>query len=122
MDTFVVTMTAKPGSDAKVADFYLKQQSQYEAVKGFRGRQVLMSRPGTMADILRQHMTPEEMAKHPEPEAGSQGAHFVVIEQWDSAEDRMAWSLSRDKTADKELFPHLLPAHTHEFYDDLTSK
>jgi len=65
-------------------------------------------------------MTPEEMAKHPEPAGGPRGAHFVVIEQWDSAEDRLTWSLARDKTADRELFPHLMPEHSHEFYDDLT--
>ncbi len=121
MDTFVITMTAKQGCDDKVADFYTKQAAQYEAAEGFISRQVLMSRPGTMAGIVRQHLSEEEMAKHPEADHGGKGAHFVIIEQWDSAEARMQWSLNRDKTLDRELFQYLEPAHTHEFYNDLTA-
>jgi hypothetical protein len=120
MDTFVTTFTAKAGSDQKIADFYIGQQAQYEAAKGFRGRQLLMSRPGTMLAEVSKFMSAEEIASHPAPDSSAAGAHFVIVEQWDSAADRMAYSRSRDKALDRELFPHLLPEHTHEFYNDLT--
>ncbi len=120
MDTFVTTFTVKAGSDEKVADFYVSQQAQYEAAKGFRGRQILQSRPGTMLAEVRKFMSEEQIASHPAPDMSECGSHFVIVEQWDSAEERMAYSQSRDKKLDRDLFPNLMPEHTHEFYDDLT--
>jgi len=121
METFVVAITAKPGSEDQVSEFYLKQQNEYAKAKGFRGRQILRAQHGTMVNALRKYMSDEEIASHPEPDLGEKGVHFVIIEHWDSVDDRMAYSQSRDKTVDRELFPLLQPAHSHEFYTDITA-
>jgi heme-degrading monooxygenase HmoA len=121
MENFVITFSSKPGKEDAVADFYVSQQAEYDKAKGFRGRQILRARPGTMADALRKVMTPEQMAQHPEPP--NDGAiHFIIIEKWDSIEDRMAFSATMDKSRNAELFPNLLPKHTHEYYTDITPK
>ena len=72
-----------------------------------------------MADALRTVMTEEEMARHPEPPSDG-SVHFIIIEHWESIDDRMAFSASQDKTRNVALFPNLLPEHTHEYYDDIT--
>lgn len=119
MENFVITFTTLPGKEDAVAEFYTSLQPEYEKAKGFRGRQILRARPGTMADALRKVMTPEQMARHPEPENDG-SVHFIIIEKWDSIEDRMAFSATQDKSRNAELFPNLKPQHTHEYYDDIT--
>lgn len=121
METFVITFTAKPGAEDKVADFYVKQNAEYEKADGFIGRQILRAKTGTMVDAVKKHYSPEELAKHPEQHhEGEKAVHFVIVEQWESVDKRMTFSQNRDKTPDRDLFPHLMPEHTHEFYEDLT--
>jgi hypothetical protein len=119
MDIFVTTFSAIAGKGDEVADFYAELQPEYDAAKGFRGRQVLRARPGTMADALRTVMTPEQMAQHPAPDDDG-SIHFVIIENWDSIADRMAFSASQDKSRNARLFPNLKPEHSHEYYSDIT--
>lgn len=122
METFVITFSAKPGAEDKVSAFYISQQAEYQNAKGFRGRQILRAKSGTMVAAVKQRLSAEEMAKHPEQHHGDGSqptVHFVIVEQWDSVDDRMDFSMSRDRTPDKELFPHLLPEHTHEFYSNI---
>lgn len=122
MENFVITFTAKPGAADKVADFYLGQQAEYEQAKGFRGRTIYRAKAGTMVAAVKERMSPEELAKHPEQhhDGEERGIHFVIVEQWDSVDDRMNFSMSRDNSRDRELFPNLMPAHTHEFYSAVT--
>lgn len=42
---------------------------------------------------------------------------FILIERWESVEDRMNFTVNRSRERDKELFPYLLPRHASEFYD-----
>ena len=63
MENFVITLTAQPGKEDVVTEFYTSLQPEYDAAKGFRGRTILRARPGTMADHLRKVMTPEQMAQ-----------------------------------------------------------
>jgi heme-degrading monooxygenase HmoA len=119
MENFVIILNAQPGKEAAVADFYRSLQPEYDQAKGFHGRQVLMSRPGTMADALRKVMTAEQMAEHPEHEDDG-SVQFVIIEKWDSIEARMAFSATQDKSRNATLFPNLKPAHSHEYYTDIT--
>lgn len=121
METFVITFTAKPGSEQKVADFYVKQQAEYDAAPGFLGRKIYQAKTGTMVEAVKQRYSAEELAKHPEQHHEDETTtHFVIVEQWESVDARMDYSMNRDRTPDKELFPNLLPDHTHEFYTDLT--
>ena len=119
MENFIITLTALPGKEDAVTDFYTGQQAEFDVAKGFRGRTIYRSRPGTMADHLRKVMTPEQMAGHPDP--GEDGSvHFIIIELWDSIADRMAFSATQDKSRNAALFPNLKPQHTHEYYDDIS--
>ena len=121
MENYVICISALPGKEEAVASFYKEQQAEYEKAKGFIGRKIYMSRPGTMVAELRKVMTPEEMAKHPEPEHHDDGSvHFIIVEEWDSIDDRMAFSATQDKSRAKDLFPNLKPEHTHEYYSDIT--
>ncbi len=121
METFVVTFTAKPGTEQQVADFYINQQAEYEAAPGFIGRRLLQARTGTMVAAVKARLSEEEMAKHPEPHHHDEPTtHFVIIEEWESVDARMDFSMSRDRSREKGLFPLLEPQHSHEFYDDIT--
>ena len=102
MENFVITFSAKPGKADAVSRFYLDMQPVYEQAKGFRGRQILRARPGTMADALRKVMTAEQMAQHPHPHDDG-CVHFIIIEKWDSIEDRMAFSATLDKSLRGDL-------------------
>jgi hypothetical protein len=119
MENFVITLSARPGKEDAISQFYTDLEPEYANAKGFHGRQILRARPGTMADALRKVMTAEQMAQHPEP-ANDGAVHFIIIEKWDSIEDRMAFSATQDKSRNAELFPNLLPEHTHEYYTDIT--
>ena len=73
-----------------------------------------------MFEIVKQFVSEEELAANREP-PHPEGVHFVIIEQWDTAEDRIRFSRSLDKARSAALYPHLLPQHTHEFYTDVTT-
>lgn len=119
MDTYIATVTAKPGSENEVADFYLGLGPQYEGALGFKDRQILQARNGTMVEAVKRIRTAEELADHP-ADAEHPGTHFIIIEQWDSVDDRINFSRSLDKSRSAKLFPHLLPEHSHEFYKDVS--
>lgn len=121
MEHFLVTITAQPGKEGAVADFYLAQQPEYEAAKGFRGRQIFQSRPGAMLEVVRKFMTPEQIAGHPEGESDG-SVQFIIIEKWDTTDDRMAFSMTQDKSRNAELIPNLKPEHSHEYYTDISPK
>jgi hypothetical protein len=42
------------------------------------------------------------------------------LTEWDSIEGRMAFSATQDKSRNATLFPNLKPAHSHEYYTDIT--
>jgi len=119
METYIATVTAKPGSEAEVAAFYSDLEPQLAAAPGFQGRQIFMSRPGTMVEAVMRIRSPEELAAHP-AEAEHPGTHFIIVERWDHVDDRIRFSQGLDKSRSAKLFPHLLPDHTHEFYSDIT--
>ena len=118
MENFIITFTTQPGKEDEVEQFYTELQPEYEAAKGFHGRKIYRARPGTMADNLRKVMTEEQMAQHPEPHSDG-SVHFIIIEQWESIDDRMAFSATQDKSRNARLFPNLKPEHTHEYYTDI---
>lgn len=118
MVIYIVTVRAKTGHEAEVGRFYQDLEPQLRAARGYQGRQILRARAGTMAAAVRQSLSAEELARMPEkPPAGTQ---FILIERWDSIEDRMAFSRTVAASRGKDLFPHLLPEHSHEFYEDIT--
>jgi quinol monooxygenase YgiN len=119
MEIYIATVFAKPGHEEAVTKFYQEQEAHLAGAAGFLSRQILRARPGTMAKAAMKVLTQEEIDRHAEPE-GPEGTHFVIIESWDSIDERMTYSRSIDKGRVVELIPHLAPAHTHEYYDDVT--
>lgn len=121
METVVVRIAAKSSMEDKVEAFYLGQQAEYEAARGFLGHTILKAKTGTMFDSIRSRMTPEQIAKHPAPETDeAQGTEFILIERWESIELRMDFTMNRSKERDKDLFPYLLPQHSAEYYEEVT--
>lgn len=120
MVTYVATLYAKPGHELEVTSWYQDQEPSLREAKGYRGRQMLRAQPGTFEAEIRRVMPPEQLSAAPHEERTPAGVHFIFIEQWDSVADRVAYSRSASKGRSRELIPHLLPAHTHEFYEDVT--
>ena len=119
MELYITTIFAKNGHEDAVAQFYQEQDEELKEAKGFRGRQIMRARPGTMAAAVTKVMSAEDIAKHAEA-AGPDGVHFVIIEQWDSIDDKTTYSRAIDGGRNRDLIPHLLPEHMHEYYDDIT--
>lgn len=121
MEIYVATLFAKPGSEEAVTRFYQDMESALRTAPGFIDRQILRARPGTMFEIVKQYLSEEQLANSPEP-PHPEGVHFVMIERWETAEDRVRFSRSQDKSRAASLYPHLLPQHTHEFYEDISPR
>jgi hypothetical protein len=119
MEIYITTIFAKHGHEDDVAKFYADQEAELKTAKGFRGRKIMRARPGTMVAAVKKVLSEEEIAKHSEA-AGPDGVHFVIIEEWDSIDDKMTYSRSIDSGRNRDLIPHLLPEHTHEYYEDIT--
>ena len=119
MQTYIATLFAKHGAEDDVTRFYQEMDEQMRGAKGFRGRKIFRAQPGRMFEIVKQYVSAEELAAAKEP-PHPPGVHFVMIEEWDTAEDRVRFSRSLDKARSAKLYPHLLPQHTHEFYVDVT--
>jgi len=129
METYIVTVLVKSGHEQQVADFYLSQADSLNAAPGFEGRSIFQARTGTMLAAVLAGMTPEERQKFEErghghgnddhSEAEDKGTRFVLIEKWATVDDRMAFAKSGTSQRSADLIPHLLPEHTHEFYEVL---
>jgi heme-degrading monooxygenase HmoA len=120
METFIVSITAKPGHEDSVATFYLETEEMLKAAPGYQGRKIYQAKVGEHVAAVRRHYTAEELAKHPEPPHGHPGTDFIIIEFWDSADARMDFSKNVMGGKNKELFPHLEPSHSHEFFEEIT--
>ena len=118
MEIYVATVLAKKGHEEEVTKFYVDQEEELKAAQGFRGRQILRARTGAMRAAVSKVIPAEEMAKHPAEEPP--GTHFIIVEQWDSSDDKTAYSRQQDAGRSRSLIPHLLPEHTHEYYEDVT--
>ena len=121
MVTYVATLFAKHGSESEVTEFYQQMQPLLQEAPGFRHRTMLRAQPGKLFEIVKPMLSEEALASNREP-PHPEGVHFVMIEEWDTAEDRVRFSRSQDKSRAAKLYPHLLAHHTHEFYEDVTPK
>jgi quinol monooxygenase YgiN len=119
METFIVTVFAKPGHEEDVAKFYRELEELNDQAEGFNGRQILQAKNGTMVESVLRHYTKEELKAHAEA-APPEGTQFIIIEQWESVDQRTQFSKNAGGGRNAQLFPHLLPEHSHEFYRDIT--
>lgn len=121
MQTYIATLWARHGTEGDVTRFYQDMDEQMRAAPGFRGRQIFRAQPGRLLEIVKNYISEEELATASE-RGHAEGVHFVIIEQWDDAENRVEFSRSLDKARAAKLYPNLLEQHTHEFYEDVTDK
>jgi len=121
MEQFIVYVTAKPGHEEAVAQYYRDGEPMLQGAKGYHGRKIYQAEVGKMLEAVRRYYTPEELAKHPEPPHGSQGVEFIVIEFWETVDDRMDFSKNQMAERNKELIEHLMPEHSHEFFKEVTT-
>jgi hypothetical protein len=120
MVTYIATVWAKPGHETDVTRFYQGLEPLLREAHGFHGRRILRARPGTMVNAVRSAKLPGAPGgSHAEPPPPA-GTHFVMIEQWDSVDDRIKFSLGAGAGRSKDLMGHILPEHSHEFYEDVT--
>ena len=76
---------------------------------------------GAMSAAVRKLYTEEELAKHAEPPHEDTGTQFVIVEAWDSIDDRMLFSKHVQGPRTKDLLGHLMPQHSHEFFEDISA-
>ena len=119
MVNFIVTVIAKSGHEQQVADFYLGLADDLKAAPGFTDRKIYQAQAGTMLAAVRAGMTEEQRAKLDEAGHKETGTRFILIERWATVDDRMAFGKGASAQRMAELIPHLLPEHTHEFYEEL---
>ena len=119
MVTYIATVFAKKGHEEPVTQYYQEQAAQLESADGFISCKILRAMPGTMKEAVSKYISKEEMAKHAEAE-GPDGTHLVIVEEWESADLKTKFSRSVDNSRMRDLIPHLLPEHTHEYYEDVT--
>ena len=120
METFIITIMAKSGHEAQVTRFYESLREKSKNAKGLIDRKMFRARTGLMAEEVKKIYTAEQLAAHPEPPHADAGTQFVIVEIWESIEDRMLNSKnSETESRIKDLVPHLLPDHSHEFYEEI---
>ena len=119
MVIYIATVWAKPGHEDHVTRYYRDLEPLMRAAKGYRGRRILRAQPGTVLAAVSRFVSKEDLARHAE-HAGPDGVHFVILEEWDSIEERVAFSRTAVAGRGEGLFAHILPQHSHEFYEDVS--
>jgi hypothetical protein len=71
-----------------------------------------------MAAAVKATYSEEELAAGGE-EDHDHGQHFVMIEEWESIQDRINFGRTLSKEHHMKVIPYLLPNHSHEFYQDI---
>ena len=115
METYIVTIYAKEDHADDVEQYYKGLQPLYEEAQGFIERKIFRAKTGAMVEAVSQTYSEEELANTPE-EDHDHGEHFVMIEEWDSIQDRINFGRSLSKEHHMKVIPFLLPNHSHEFY------
>ena len=118
MENYIVSIFIKKGHEDDVVRFYQNLEPKLKEAPGYRGREIFLAKPGTMVAAVKKIYTAEELAKHAEPPHEDPGVQLIVIEHWDSVDERMTFSKTLDSSRQREIIPHLMPNHSHEFFED----
>jgi heme-degrading monooxygenase HmoA len=114
---YVASIWAKPGEEEAVSDQYRKMAELLKTVDGYKGGHMLRARNGAFIDAVRK--VRDLPANNPEEEHGPEGTNFVIVEIWESDEARAKLSsVPGYAPIHQATVPHLLPQHTHEFYEE----
>ena len=118
MATYILNVIAKRGHEDAVADLFQSLQGQLEQADGFQSRTIYQAKDGLFLDTVKEVFSKEEldqMAAQEQP--GPDGVHFMIQETWDSPVQRVRFSHANERQFLGQLVPHLLPEHSHEFYE-----
>ena len=118
METYIVTIYAKEDHASDVQEYYQGLQNMYEKAPGLISRKNFRAKNGAKANAGKATYSEEELANIPE-EDHDHGEHFVMIEEWESIQDRINFGRSMSKEHHMKVIPYLLPNHSHEFYEAL---
>ena len=118
METYIVTIYAKKDHAEDVQQYYQDLQNMYEEASGFISRKIFRAKTGAMEQAVKATYSEEELANTPEEDHGH-GEHFVMIEEWESIQDRINFGRSMSKEHHLKVIPYLLPNHSHEFYESI---
>lgn len=118
MQSYIVTIRIKTGHEDDVVRFYQSLEPLLRDAPGYHGRQIFLAKTGSMADAIRKLYPPEKLSKQHAAAHNDTGVQLIMIEQWDSIDERILFSKNIAAGRQKEIFPYLLPDHSHEFYED----
>lgn len=118
MALFIVNVIAKRGHEDIVTEVFQSVQERLEQADGFQSRTIYRAKDGLFLNMVKQSYTKEELDKMAAQEMpGPEGVHFMIHEIWDSPEQRMRFSRAEGHKFTARLVPHILPDHSHEFYE-----
>jgi heme-degrading monooxygenase HmoA len=120
MATFILNVIAKRGHEDAVTELFESLQEHLEQADGFQSRTIYRAKDGLFLDLVKQTYTKEELDKMANQEMpGPEGVHFMIHEIWETPEQRMRYSRADEHKFTAQLVPHILPEHSHEFYETI---
>ena len=120
MATFISNIIAKRGHEDAVTELLESRQNQLEQADGFQSRTIYRAKDGLFLKLVKQGYTQEELDKMANQEiSGPDGVHFMIHEIWRTPEQRMRYSRADNHKFTAQLVPHILPEHSHEFYETI---
>lgn len=118
--TYILTVVAMPGHAEQVSHFFRDLEPSLRDAPGFVSRQIYQCRAGVMEQAINKYFLEKDTENVEGPHNDDKGTQFVVIETWESIADRMSFSKNLSAGRNNDLKPHLLPQHSHEFYDNIS--
>ena len=121
MVTYIAIVYAKHGHEDAVTDYYQGLEESLKDAPGFHERTIFRARAGAMKEVVLRLMPPEEINESAMKGGhGPDGVQFISIEKWDSEESRFKFSRSQAAGRSSALIPHVLPEHSHEYFEDVS--
>lgn len=118
MVTYILNIITKHGHEDAVTELLESLQEKLEQADGFHSRTIYRARDGVFLDTVKQVFTQEELEQMARQETpGPDGVHFMIHETWDLPEQRVRFARGNERQFLPQLAQHLLPEHSHEFYD-----
>lgn len=118
--TYILNVVAAPGRADNVANFFRDLEPSLRDAQGFKSRQIYQCRVGAMAQSINKHFLGKDAESIEVPLEDDKGTQFVVIEKWESIQDRMAFSKNLNAGRNNDLKANLLPQHSHEFFENIS--
>ena len=118
MATYILNVIAKRGHEDKVTELFESLRERLEQADGFQSRTIYRAKDGLFLETVKQVYAKDELDKMANQEVpGPDGVHFMIHETWESPDQRVRHSRADGHKFTAQLVPHILPEHSHEFYE-----